>query len=52
VIGVSDPFRFAAIDCREGVEPWPCAEEFGAAADGGTREVKRFGRNPVVSADP
>jgi DNA-binding transcriptional MerR regulator len=43
--------RFAAIDCPEGVEPWPCAEEFVAAADGGTREVKRFGRHPVVSAD-
>ncbi len=41
--------RFAAIDCPEGVEPWPCAEEVIAADDGGTREVKRFGR-PVGSA--
>jgi DNA-binding transcriptional MerR regulator len=26
--------RFAAIDCPPGVQPWPCAEEFIAAADG------------------
>jgi DNA-binding transcriptional MerR regulator len=26
--------RFNAIDCPEGVEPWPCAKEFIAAADG------------------
>ena len=43
--------RFNAIECPEGVEPWPCAEEFIAAADGGRREVTRLGRNPVVSAD-
>jgi hypothetical protein len=43
--------RFNAIDCPEGVEPWPCAKEFIAAADGDRREVTRLGRNPVVSAD-
>jgi len=26
--------RFTAIECPEGIEPWPCAEEFIAAADG------------------
>jgi DNA-binding transcriptional MerR regulator len=43
--------RFNAIECPEGVEPWPCAKEFIAAADGDRREVPRLGRNPVVSAD-
>jgi hypothetical protein len=43
--------RFNAIECPEGVEPWPCAKEFIAAADGDRREVTRLGRNPVVSAD-
>jgi hypothetical protein len=43
--------RFNAIECPEGVEPWPCAEEFIAAGDGDRREVTRLGRNPVVSAD-
>jgi DNA-binding transcriptional MerR regulator len=43
--------RFNAIECPEGVEPWPCAKEFIAAADGDRREVTRRGRNPVVSAD-
>jgi DNA-binding transcriptional MerR regulator len=31
--------RFSAIDCPEGVGPWPCAKEFIAAADGDRREV-------------
>jgi len=44
--------RFNAIECPEGVEPWPCAKEFIAVADGVRREVTRLGRNPVVSADP
>jgi DNA-binding transcriptional MerR regulator len=43
--------RFNAIECPEGVEPWPCAEEFIAAADGDRREVTRLGPNPVVSTD-
>ena len=43
--------RFNAIECPEGVEPWPCVKEFIAAADGDGREVNRLGRNPVVSAD-
>jgi len=43
--------RFTAIECPEGIEPWPCAEEFIAAADGTRREVTRLGRNPVVPAD-
>jgi DNA-binding transcriptional MerR regulator len=32
LIGFTD--RFNAIECPEGVEPWPCAKEFIAAADG------------------
>jgi DNA-binding transcriptional MerR regulator len=40
--------RFAAIDCPDGVEPWPCAEEFVALADGERRGVNRLGRRPVV----
>jgi hypothetical protein len=43
--------RFMATDCPEGVELWPCAKEFIAAADGNRREVTRLGRNPVVSTD-
>jgi hypothetical protein len=43
--------RFNAIECQEGVEAWPCAKEFIAAADRDRREVTRLGRNPVVSAD-
>jgi DNA-binding transcriptional MerR regulator len=43
--------RFNAIDCPEGVDPWPCAKEFVAAADGDKKEVTRLGRSPVVSAD-
>jgi len=43
--------RFSAIDCPEGVDPWPCAREFIAAADGDRREVTQLGRNPVVSTD-
>jgi len=43
--------RFKTIECPEGVEPWPCAKEFIAAADGERREVTRRARNPVVSAD-
>ena len=43
--------RFNAIECPEGVEPWPCAREFVAAADGGRREVTRLGPSPVVSTD-
>jgi DNA-binding transcriptional MerR regulator len=43
--------RFNAIDCPEGVDPWPCAKEFIAAADGDRREVTHLGRNPVVSID-
>ena len=39
--------RFAAIDCPDGVEPWPCAEEFIALADEERREVNRHGRMPV-----
>jgi hypothetical protein len=31
--------RFNAIECPEGVEPWPRAKEFIAAADGDGREV-------------
>lgn len=40
--------RFTAIECPDGVEPWPCAEEFVAMADEGKREVNRVGRRPVV----
>lgn len=43
--------RFMATDCPEGVELWPCANEFIAAADGNRREVTRLGRSPVVSTD-
>jgi DNA-binding transcriptional MerR regulator len=43
--------RFDPIDCPEGVDPWPCAKEFIAAADGDRREVSQLGRNPVVSTD-
>jgi DNA-binding transcriptional MerR regulator len=43
--------RFNAIECPEDVEPWPCAKEFIAVADGDRKEVTRLGRNPVVSAD-
>jgi DNA-binding transcriptional MerR regulator len=43
--------RFNAIDRPEGVDPWPCAKEFIAAADGDRREVTHLGRNPVVSTD-
>ncbi len=43
--------RFNAIECPEGVEPWPCAKEFIAVTDGVRRQVTRLGRNPVVS-DP
>jgi DNA-binding transcriptional MerR regulator len=43
--------RFNAIECPEGVEPWPCAKEFIAVADRDRKEVTRFGRNPVVSVD-
>jgi hypothetical protein len=38
------------MECPEGAEPWPCAEEFIAAADQ-KREVTRLGRSPVVPAD-
>jgi len=50
-IGVAFTKRFNAIECPEGVEPWPCAEEFSAAGDGDRREVTRLGRNSVVSTD-
>jgi DNA-binding transcriptional MerR regulator len=40
--------RFAAIDCPPGVEPWPCADVFVAAADGDRKGVNHPGRNPVV----
>jgi hypothetical protein len=43
--------RFNAIECPEGVEPWPCAKGFIAAAAGDRREVTRLGRNPVVPTD-
>ena len=43
--------RFNAFDCPEGVEPWPCAEEFVAAAEAVRKEVTRFGQSPVVSSD-
>jgi DNA-binding transcriptional MerR regulator len=43
--------RFAAIDCPPGVQPWPCAAEFVAAADGKWRGVNQLGRHPVVSTD-
>ena len=43
--------RFNAIECPEGLEPWPRAKEFIAAADGAKREVTRLGRSPVVSSD-
>jgi DNA-binding transcriptional MerR regulator len=43
--------RFTGIGCPEGAEPWPCAEEFIAAADPTRREVTRLGRSPVVPAD-
>jgi DNA-binding transcriptional MerR regulator len=43
--------RITAIECPEGMEPWPCAEEFIAATDGDRREVTRLGRSAVVSAD-
>jgi hypothetical protein len=39
--------RFAAIDCPDGVEAWPCASEFVGAADGIRREVTRLGGNPA-----
>ncbi len=41
--------RFAAIDCPEGAEPWPCAQEFVALAD--RKEVHANGRSPVVPAN-
>lgn len=41
--------RFAAIDCPEGAEPWPCAQEFVALLDG--KEVHANGRSPVVPAN-
>jgi len=44
--------RFATIDRPDGVEPWPCAEEFIAMADEERREVNRLGRRPVVSTMP
>jgi DNA-binding transcriptional MerR regulator len=43
--------RFNAIECPEGMEPWPCAKEFTAVADGNRKKVTRLGRNPVLSAD-
>ena len=43
--------KFKAIECPEGVERWPCADEFIAAAEGDRKGVTRFGRNPVVSTD-
>jgi DNA-binding transcriptional MerR regulator len=39
------------IECPEGAEAWPCAEEFIAAAAPTRREVTRLGRSPVVPAD-
>jgi hypothetical protein len=44
--------RITAIDCPDGVEPWPCAEEFIAMADEGKRGVNRLGRRPVVPTVP
>jgi DNA-binding transcriptional MerR regulator len=43
--------RFNAIECPEGMGPWPCAKEFTAVADGNRKKVTRLGRNPVLSAD-
>lgn len=40
--------RFAAADCTDDVEPWPCTQGFIAMADEERREVNRPGKRPVV----